>query len=136
MTFAPDNSVRWRFPVAFQMFPQLILLIMVFFFPESPRWLLKHNREEQAIRVLAALRGDGDRNHPNVLHELKEIRETLRIEEAQGGEPSFYNMLFEKDEMNIPRRVHMTVWLQILQQVKYLCSSSHIAIIIAHTCIL
>ncbi|CDH51916.1 mfs monosaccharide [Lichtheimia corymbifera JMRC:FSU:9682] len=117
MTFAPDNSVRWRFPIAFQMFPQMVLLVMVFFFPESPRWLLKHNREEQAIQVLAALRGDGDRNHPNVLHELKEIRETLRIEEAQGGEPSFYKMLFEKDEMNIPRRVHMTVWIQIMQQV-------------------
>ena len=110
------NSVAWRFPIAFQMLPQIILLIMIFSFPESPRWLLKNGKEEECIQVLAALRGDGDPEHPDVIREFKEIEETLRLENKEGGEPSFYKMMFEKDQLNIPRRVHLTVWLQIIQQ--------------------
>ncbi|KAI8149231.1 general substrate transporter [Fennellomyces sp. T-0311] len=117
MSFADQsNSVTWRFPVAFQMLPQIILFIMVFFFPESPRWLLKNNRKEECLEVLAALRGDGDQNHPEVVREFKEIEEALLLESKEGGEPSFYKMMFEKDQLNIPRRVHLTVWLQIIQQ--------------------
>ncbi|KAI9252882.1 general substrate transporter [Phascolomyces articulosus] len=110
------NSVSWRFPIAFQMLPQIILFTMIFFFPESPRWLLKNGREKECLEVLAALRGDGDQKHPEVVREFKEIEETLRLENNEGGEPSFYKMMFEKDQLNIPRRVHLTVWLQIIQQ--------------------
>ncbi|KAI7860436.1 general substrate transporter [Circinella umbellata] len=115
-TIDQTNSVTWRFPVAFQMLPQIILLLMIFSFPESPRWLLKNGKEKECIKVLAALRGDGDPEHPEVIREFKEIGETLRLENNEGGETSFYKMMFEKDQLNIPRRVHLTVWLQIIQQ--------------------
>lgn len=68
------------------------------------------------MRVLGALRGGGDPNHPDAVLEAKEIRETLALEEKLGGEPSFWNMVADYDNFNIPRRVHLTVWLQIMQQ--------------------
>lgn len=98
------------------MLPQIILMIMVIFFPESPRWLIKNGREKEAMRVLGALRGQGDPMHPEALREAQEIKETLKMEQELGGEPSFWNMVAEKDDSNIPRRVHLTVWLQIMQQ--------------------
>lgn len=108
--------MRWRFPIGFQLIPLIILALGINFFPESPRWLVKKDRVDEAIHILAALRGNGDRDHPAVHQELQDIRETLRIEEEQGGEPSYWNMLFKYDEFNIPRRVHLSIWLQIIQE--------------------
>jgi MFS family permease len=61
LSFAQDSvsAFRWRFPIAFQIIPLLVLLAAVWFFPESPRWLTKVGREEEAMYVLKRLRGDG-----------------------------------------------------------------------------
>ncbi|KAI1077199.1 MFS sugar transporter-like protein [Whalleya microplaca] len=80
----PDDpnqpEAAFRIPWGVQMVPGWILLIGLFFFPYSPRWLASKDRWEEAIRVLAQLHGDGDVNHPKVLAEYKEIEEALRFE--------------------------------------------------------
>lgn len=53
-----DSSVSWRFPIAFQIFFALLLIIGVLGLPESPRWLLLHNYDDEAQRVIAALAGE------------------------------------------------------------------------------
>ena len=55
----------------------------MFFFPYSPRWLASKDRWEEALKVLAALHGKGDINHPKVLAEYQEIEEALRFEREQ-----------------------------------------------------
>lgn len=52
------SGQQWRAPLAFVCLPPLItlLLIAVFRLPESPRWLLKRGREEQALLVVQRLR--------------------------------------------------------------------------------
>lgn len=52
-----NTSVQWRFPVAFQIFFALILFVGIAELPESPRWLVAHGRREEALEVLAALKG-------------------------------------------------------------------------------
>lgn len=109
------GALRWRFPIAFQLVPLLFLAVGINFFPESPRWLCKVGREQEAIDILSSLRGDGDPAHPEVQKEYNQVMEAIQIE-AQEGEPSYWSMLFKKDSLNIPRRVHLSIWLQILQE--------------------
>ena len=44
-------------PLTLQLAPAIILLIGMIFMPFSPRWLVHHNREGEARKVLATLRG-------------------------------------------------------------------------------
>ena len=46
------HNIAWRLPIAFQCFFSIILLMGVFFLPESPRWLAKKNKSEQCYKVL------------------------------------------------------------------------------------
>ena len=98
------------------MVPLLFLCLLINIFPESPRWLVKKGRTEEALHILGALRGNGDVSHPDVIREYEEIKETLLLEEKHGGEPNYWDMLFKYDEFNIPRRVHLSIWLQIIQE--------------------
>jgi MFS family permease len=53
--FVPNNSVSWRLPIAFQAVFALIIVSTVLFMPESPRWLIKMDRVEEARGILATL---------------------------------------------------------------------------------
>ncbi|WVF67861.1 hypothetical protein IAT40_002622 [Kwoniella sp. CBS 6097] len=50
-----DSSVSWRFPIAMQILFALILIGGVTVLPESPRWLINHGREQEGLKVVAAL---------------------------------------------------------------------------------
>ncbi|KAL8948751.1 MAG: hypothetical protein Q9222_005090 [Ikaeria aurantiellina] len=54
-TGPPD--LVWRFPIAFQIIFALILVIPMYWLPESPRWLLTRGRDDEGATVIAALRG-------------------------------------------------------------------------------
>ncbi|KAJ6043854.1 hypothetical protein N7499_006364 [Penicillium canescens] len=57
---APATSqFQWRFPLAFQVVPALILGIGMFFLPESPRYLIETGRYTEARRILHRLHSDG-----------------------------------------------------------------------------
>lgn len=51
-----QSSASWRVPLGVQMFPALVLGIGMFFFPESPRWLVQTGSDEKAYEVLKYLR--------------------------------------------------------------------------------
>lgn len=59
LLFADPSPVAWRFPLAFQCFFALVIVALVMFLPESPRWLILKGREEEAKEVLATLMGEG-----------------------------------------------------------------------------
>ncbi|KAF7593214.1 hypothetical protein BBP40_011844 [Aspergillus hancockii] len=49
------GAVAWRLPIALQFVFIVILFVTVPWLPESPRWLLSHGRESEALEVLAAI---------------------------------------------------------------------------------
>jgi sugar porter (SP) family MFS transporter len=63
----------WRWMLGSEAIPAVLFFILLFFIPESPRWLYKNNQPEKARAVLRKLEGDS-----HVQEELREIEETLR----------------------------------------------------------
>jgi hypothetical protein len=61
----------------------LLLLFQASMLPDSPRWLLAHGREDEAIKVLAQL-ADEPTDSPNVLKKQKEISSSIELESAGG----------------------------------------------------
>lgn len=59
-TFYIQSSWAWRIPSAVQAFPSLLQVLLIWFLPESPRWLIGKGREEEARKVLGYWHGNGD----------------------------------------------------------------------------
>lgn len=79
ITMAGDNAwnvqLGWRWMFASEAVPALVLLFLLFFVPESPRWLTKQGREQEASQVLTRVDGA-----EFAKQEIKEIREALTLE--------------------------------------------------------
>lgn len=50
------STASWRVPMAVQLVPAGVLFVGGFFLHESPLWLMRKGREEEATRVLEAVR--------------------------------------------------------------------------------
>ena len=76
-----DSSFSWRFPLAFQAIPCVVILCGILFFPESPRHLVETDRADEALRVLRKLHFNGT-NEDWVQAEFHEIKTTIAAEKA------------------------------------------------------
>ncbi|KJX93412.1 MFS monosaccharide transporter like protein [Zymoseptoria brevis] len=113
-----ESAFRWRFPVAFQIIPLLILLSIVLFFPESPRWLAKVGRDEEARWVLGRLRGSDPVGVAKADAEFADIKAIVARERKTSSQNTYYAMLFGigSGKLHTGRRVQLVVWLQIMQE--------------------
>ena len=59
-------------------------MCVIVFTPESPRWLIDHDRHEEALEVLAVVNSGGDKSDPLVLVQYKEIADTIQWEKTEG----------------------------------------------------
>jgi hypothetical protein len=50
-------------------------MVLILFFPESPRWLIAHDRADEALDIFARYHGDGDQNSPLVQLQYREVFE-------------------------------------------------------------
>ncbi|KAF2252884.1 general substrate transporter [Trematosphaeria pertusa] len=63
--------------------PSLFCMVILFFIPESPRWLVSRGRHQEALQVLAIANTGGDTSSPIVQVQFKEITDTLRWEKER-----------------------------------------------------
>jgi sugar porter (SP) family MFS transporter len=54
--FGPQDLV-WRFPIAFQIVFGVVIIVGMYYLPESPRWLVAHDQVPEGEKVIAALQG-------------------------------------------------------------------------------
>ncbi len=70
-------QIGWRYMLGSEGIPAILFFLLLFFVPESPRWLVKENRSEDARKIL---------NKINALDEarriLKEIKESVNEEKG------------------------------------------------------
>ncbi|GKT44506.1 high-affinity glucose transporter [Colletotrichum spaethianum] len=77
------SQFSWRFPLAFQAIPGVILVAGVYFLQESPRWLMERDRHDDARRSLGKLRSGLDEETINL--EFREIRDVILADRALGN---------------------------------------------------
>ncbi|EKG16898.1 General substrate transporter [Macrophomina phaseolina MS6] len=75
-TISPQGMRQWQVPLGLQLLPGFIMMILLPLCPETPRWLCKKNRFEEAERVLCHLR-QLPASHAYIVHEMHEIREDV-----------------------------------------------------------
>ncbi|KAM0199203.1 hypothetical protein ACHAPA_012311 [Fusarium lateritium] len=78
LSFA-GGAVAWRFPLAFQFVFIIALFATVPWLPESPRWLLYHGRDTEALEVLSCLEGKAA-DDAFVVTQHEEIRYSVQYE--------------------------------------------------------
>lgn len=73
------TSITWRFPISFQIVLALVYIIGTFFLPESPRWLCKVDRIDEATRVMAAVNGEAT-NAKRTQDDIRAIVDSIALE--------------------------------------------------------
>ncbi|KAI1383101.1 general substrate transporter [Hypoxylon trugodes] len=73
------GPLGWRFPLALQLVFCIVLFSTIPWLPESPRWLLAHDRETEAHSILADLE-DKPLDDPYVIAERDEIVYSIEYE--------------------------------------------------------
>jgi len=98
-----QNGWRWMFGA--ETVPAFLFFLLMFFVPESPRWLLKYGRDEQAAGILSRLGGAKYADHA-----IEDIKKTLAGEEI--AHVNFRDLF----EPKLRRIVMLGVFLAVLQQ--------------------
>ncbi|KAF8185957.1 general substrate transporter [Pholiota molesta] len=79
-TFHVQTSWSWRIPSAIQGFPSVIQLALIWFVPESPRWLMYKGRPDEALKILAYYHARGNEKDPLVEYEYEEIKAAIELD--------------------------------------------------------
>ena len=81
-TLYSNNSMQWRFPVACQVLFSMLVLVCCLWIPETPRWLAKHGRKDEARHIIGRLLNKPD-DDEEVQGQLTEILENIAAEHTE-----------------------------------------------------
>ena len=109
-----EGTIRWRFPIAFQSFFTIVVMIGLLYLPDSPRWLAMKGRMEEARYVTARLLGK-EVHDEEVTVEIQAITEALEAQ-SRGGAFQFKELLTSGPSQNL-RRTILGIAAQFFQQI-------------------
>lgn len=122
--FSDDR--QWRIPFGIQIVPAALLSLLIFLFPESPRWLIQKGKREQGLSTLARLHSNGDENDAWVLAEYQQIQEQVVVEQEQAAR-SLRELFATKSNF---RRVMLACALQAATQMTGISAIQYYSVLI------
>lgn len=102
----------WRIPSLLQICPSILQICTVFLLPESPRYLVSKDRDEEARAVLVKYHAEGDQNSLLVQAEVTQIRETIKTE-MEVSKQSWMELL---TTYGLRRRLYVTLFIGLFTQ--------------------
>jgi len=112
-SFKIQNSWAWRLPSVLQALPSVFQVALVWFAPESPRYLLNKGRDSQALKTLAYYHADGNEQDPLVQYEFEEIRAAIEIDRHIAANVGWKSFISTKGNL---KRVRIIVALAFFSQ--------------------
>jgi MFS family permease len=97
-----EGPASWRTPIAIQLIFAIAVVFIVWGLPESPRWLAKRGRMDEALEVICAV-NDLPGDDPYVISEMESIRQVLALE--QNEQAKSWTSVFKKDILQTRKRV-------------------------------
>lgn len=82
----------WRIPSLMQAIPSFLQIGLIFFVPESPRFLISKDRHEEARAILVKYHAEGNPDSALVNAEIAQIEETIRLE-LEASKQSWTDMI-------------------------------------------
>lgn len=109
------DAFQWRFPLGFQLIFLFVIAPIILTVPESPRWLLLKDRDEEALLVLSRLHGhDKSVEDSEVLAEFASIKTAIQLERED--QVPIKDVLRHRDKTQNLRRLLLSCGTQFFQQ--------------------
>jgi len=99
------GQIGWRWMFGSETLPAFLFFVLMFFVPESPRWLLKYGRDEEAAAILTRVGGA-----QYAAAEVADVKDTLAAEEI--AHVRFADLL----EPKMSKILALGVFLAVFQQ--------------------
>lgn len=116
------SSYAWRVPCILQLAMLTPMLILCWLIDETPRWLVSHDRHDEALDVLKRLRGQTMAvEEIQALHD--DIVKTAQMEKAIGS--GTWGDLLKNDSIQSLRRLLTACGIQAMQQLGGKFDSAH-----------
>lgn len=81
VNYALASQGAWRLMLGAGMIPAVVLLVGMYFMPESPRWLVEQEREDEARSTLERIRSE-----VSIDEEIAEMKRMAEVEDGDLGE--------------------------------------------------
>lgn len=121
MSYTQPSSVSWRFTLIFTLFLSIFVCYGIFNLPESPRWLSKKGRWDEAREILELLHDEEP--HGDVVNkEIEDIQ--ISIERASKGS---FGAMFRMGPQRTFHRVVLAAVAQIMLQMSGINSITYYA---------
>ena len=102
----------WRLPSLLQICPSILQICTVWLLPESPRFLISRDRDDEAYAILVKYHAEDDANSLLVQAEMAQIRSTIKLE-MENSKQSWMDMIRTP---GMRRRVIISVFLGLFTQ--------------------
>lgn len=113
---SPDTQLQWIIPNLLHVYFAVIIAVTSFMAIESPRWLLKVGKHEQAAKNLSALR-NLPQDHWYVQSEIVDVQDQLEREREATMGTKWYGVIRELIGSSANRyRLMLSVFSQLLGQ--------------------
>lgn len=108
------GSITWRLPIAAQCIPAICICFIVFFVPESPRWLIKQGRVGETTHILGYVFSLAE-DDPYVVAEKTSMMSTVALEER---DPFVWSNILKPDAVKTNRRLALSFLVLFMNQVR------------------
>ncbi|KAI5452308.1 hypothetical protein NCC49_000871 [Naganishia albida] len=109
------GSVQWRMPVALQSVFIIIIIVLCFLVPESPRYDFSHGNQERALETLSLLNARPSTDSI-VLEQYFAIEQAVELEKSVGSGSWAEFLRWKDDEIKSKRRLFIACFIQAAQQ--------------------